>query len=666
MLHLIRPPYKTDSICPPINLLALAAYAEPNHKVKITDLVVPYIQNEMSLDAAGLHQAALKILQDPSPVLGFTAMCSSYAAALRIAEECKRIDPTRFILFGGPHASFVAEETLSNFDFVDAIIIGEGEATLLELLDCIRDERPFHGVQSLAFRDGERIVQTERRKVFDTLDLLPSPSYHLIEDVSPYFSGEAERFMEIEAGRGCPFNCKFCSTSLFFSRRYRLKSPQRIIEEMKWLREHWQISSFGFIHDNLTVRKDLVRELCDEIKATDESFTWFCSSRTDTIDREMMEFMKEAGCRGIFFGIETGSQSMQKTVGKRLKLGQAAETFQHLAEVGIDATASFIIGFPEETLDDLEDTLTMALEVRLLQVRDVQLHPITALPGTEVLDAQEDRIVFHKHLLTFHDITSVIDITDVEMDWIVKHKRIFSNFYAVPPLHYPLELVYQIRGCYFYLVHYRPYTLYTLHKQGGLNHVEIVERLVEQLPGDYNDWTPEQLLQALDVLVAELTGELGDLVSDVLTYEKTRLSVAEFTEGANGWIRFKGELPTAYADDLSDVTLKPSQALALQYDVPSLLQQIRQGALIELPQREMHAAIIFEWETRNLRTLEVDPLTAEIIDRVQTGEALSVCLKDLSLQNPYTETDQEREAWIDYVLDHLNTVGLLTGQVCQK
>src|SRR5262249_52902244 len=111
-VQLIRPPYKTDSICPPINLMALAAHIEPHYPTTITDFILPYIHNEMALDAGGIKRAAQEILTIDTPILGFTSMCSSYAAALRIAQECKRQDPGRYIVFGGPHASFVHQETL--------------------------------------------------------------------------------------------------------------------------------------------------------------------------------------------------------------------------------------------------------------------------------------------------------------------------------------------------------------------------------------------------------------------------------------------------------------------------------------------------------------------------------------------------------------------------
>lgn len=659
MIHLIRPPYKTDSVCPPINLMALAAYVEPHFPVSLSDFVIPYVRDEMSLDAKGMEQAARQLLENPAPVLGFTSMCSSYAAALRIAQECKRQDPDRFILFGGPHASFVDAETLRRFDFVDAIVVGEGEEALVELLFAIKEQRTFHHIQGVTFRERDEIISNPRRPVTEELDRLPIPSFHLIEDVNLYYQNEAERFIEIEAGRGCPFNCNFCSTSLFFARNYRVKSPQRMLEEMRWLKQNWRIDSFGLIHDNLTSRKDKVRALCRHILESGESFKWFCSSRTDTIDRPLMEVMKEAGCQGIFFGVETGSQSMQATMGKRLKIHRVRATFEDMMALGIDATASFIIGFPEETPEMLEETINMALELCIVGVRDVQLHPLSALPGTRVLDEHEERLQFHPHLLSFHDITSVIEITEVEMDWIERYRRIFSNFYAVPPVHYPIEWVYDIRGCYFYLIHFRPYTLYFLNQATNEGHVGIVQQLCRKLPPRFEQWTPEELLRALADVVAELDHDWRSFIQDVLAYEEATTASAQVTDGSNGWVHCKGPAPEEYTVNSLDPTLKPAKVLKLNHDVPAALRAVREGAIPNLSARSVHLVVLFEWDERKIRTLEVDALTAHILGRVQDGESLVETLTQLAAENPLLKSPDERSAWPLSVMRHLSKARLL-------
>lgn len=661
MLHLIRAPYKTDSVCPPINLLALAGYVEQYHPVSMTDLVVPYVREEMSLDAEGLRQAATRLLENPSRVLGFTSMCSSFAAAMRLAEECKRQDPSRFILMGGPHVSFVADDTLKAFPWVDAVVVGEGELTLKELLDALRDGRSLEGIPSLVYREGDNIVRTARRAVVDDLDTLPMPAFGLVSNIDDYYTPGVERFIEIEAGRGCPFNCNFCSTSLFFARKYRVKSPARLLQEMRWLRDHWKIDSFGLIHDNLTSNRVKVRELCQHLLASGESFKWFCSSRTDTIDRSLMELMYRAGCRSIFFGVETGSQPMQRSVGKRLKLNKARETFANLVDIGLSATASFIIGFPEETADALEETLAMALELRMLGINDVQLHPLSALPGTQVLDEHVERLIFHAHLLDFQDITSVIDITDVETRWISEHRRLFSNFYAVPPLHYPLDLVYQVRGCYFELIHFRPHTLSALHTAAGLPHLEIVRRLTRHLPATYQEWTRPELQRALEAVVGELPEETRQFILDVNAYEQAMLATAEFTSGDNGWVRYKGPVISTSSEGRADLVLKPCQAIELEYDIPAALRALRQGSALDLSRRNLHVAIVFEPEGQRMRTLEVDALTAHIIAQVSEGTALPQVLTELSKVNPHLHQDTERESWIGQVVEHLSQAKLIAN-----
>jgi len=656
-VQLIRPPYKTDSICPPINLMALAGHVEQWHPVTITDFVPPYIRDEMTLDGSGIRQAAERVLSLATPVLGFTSMCSSYAATLRIAQECKRLDPSRSIVLGGPHASFVAGETLAAFDFVDAVIVGEGEMPLVACLDALAGGRSLAGIPGLVCRHADEIVAAPPEAVLDDLDLLPMPAFHLIPDPDRYFGTDVERFIEIEVGRGCPFACTFCSTSLFFSRKYRMKSPQRVAAEMRWLRENWNVASFGLIHDNLTSNKKKVRRFCDHLQETGERFRWHCSSRTDTIDRPLMEAMRDAGCRSIFFGVETGSAEMQQQMGKRLKLDRTRQTLADLTNVGIDATVSFIIGFPEETIAMLEETLQMALDLRLQGIRDVQLHPLSALPGTQVLEAHEDRLVFYRHLLSFQDITSVIDITDTEAAWIAAHRRIFSNFYAVPPLHYPLDLVHRVRGTYFYLVHFRPLTLECLRRTMGWTHVGIVERLCEILPAEFAAWQPDVLLDALDRVIAGL-GYARRLVEDVRAYEAMIDSLSHYSDGANGWLHYKGTGPVPCEPG---PRLRPARVAMLRYDVSAAIAALRDDGFNLPPERCNSLAAVFEEDDWRIRTMEVDDITRRIIDGVAQGSSLTAALCEVSTS--LGEIMPEKGDWTQDLLSHLDAAGLLLDDV---
>lgn len=421
------------------------------------------------------------------------------------------------------------------------------------------------------------------------------------------------------------------------------------------------MTSFGLIHDNLTVRKDTVRELCHHILDSGEKYEWYCSSRTDTIDRDLMGMMKEAGCKGIFFGVETGSQIMQRLIGKRLKVDMTRETLQELVSVGIDATASFIIGFPEETVSELEETLSLALQLRRAGIREVQLHPLTALPGTQYMANNEARLQFHQDLLSFHDITLVSEMTDVEMEWVKRFPRVFSNFYAVPPLHYPLSLVHQTRGCYFYLMQVHPHTLYGIHKLGRLRHTELVNLLTDKLPPQFDQWTPETLLLALEAVVADLPGELARFIKDIHAYEKALAAMAHLMGDNNEWARLKDFVPSASSAPSAEPLLKPIKVVTLSYNVPAALHQIDRPLLGDLPRRDLHLAIVLERQEHLLRTLELDPLLAEIVASECEGESLMVCLHRFALQNPFVHTDGERNKWVGEVLDLLTRAGLVFG-----
>lgn len=211
MIQLICPPYNAavDTVDPPLNLLVLgAALLEAGYGVCLTDLALLY-SGISHFDAAALAGIARLIIGKPSRVLGFTAMCGNYSIALRIAEECKRLDPDRIIILGGPHASFVAAETLTHFPAIDYIVAGEGELTLPELIAALESGHPLSEVEGICFREEGTIRTNPPRPILRNLDDTPFPAFHLIEDIEAYFTTPENRFFPVEAGRGCPFNCSF-------------------------------------------------------------------------------------------------------------------------------------------------------------------------------------------------------------------------------------------------------------------------------------------------------------------------------------------------------------------------------------------------------------------------------------------------------------------------
>src|SRR5438552_3900675 len=241
---------------------------------------------------------------------GFSTVCSSYPLTLRIAAEVKRLHPESVVVLGGPQASVVDVSTMRAYPFIDLVVRGEAEQGLPALVDALGRDSDLAAVPGMTFRrneDGEIVRSPDAPLVLD-LDALPFPAFHLFPDV------RFCRHFPLELGRGCPFACTFCSTNDFFRRRFRLKSPAQMIADMRRVKQTYDINSFELVHDMFTVDRKRVVEFCEALLESKEEFTWGSSARTDCIDEELIALMAKAGCRGIFFGIETGSKRMQKII----------------------------------------------------------------------------------------------------------------------------------------------------------------------------------------------------------------------------------------------------------------------------------------------------------------------------------------------------------------
>ena len=356
--------------------------------------------------------------------VGFSSVCSSYPVTLRIACEVKRHQPASVVAFGGPQASAVDVATLEAYAPIDLVVRGEAEETLRRLLDVLAQGRQPDGIPGITFRRGGKIVRNPDAAGVADLDTLPFPAFHLLPDI------ETCRVMPLELGRGCPFACTFCSTNDFFRRRFRLKSPPRMLEEMRRVKAVYGIDTFELVHDMFTVDRKRVVAFCEALLASGDKFYWGCSARTDCIDEELIELMASAGCRGIFFGIETGSARMQKIIDKDLNLADSAACIRACDKRGIKTAVSLIIGFPEETNDDLRSTVGFFMESLRSDHADPQLVILAPLAGTPIYRQ-------HRRDLFLEDTDSDLsyrgwDQGPEEKKMIAEYLEIFPNFYSVP------------------------------------------------------------------------------------------------------------------------------------------------------------------------------------------------------------------------------------------
>jgi radical SAM superfamily enzyme YgiQ (UPF0313 family) len=365
-----------------------------------------------------------EIAKQQFDVLGIGTICSSYPLSLRIAERVKLSHPGLPIVFGGPQASVVDVQTLETFDSVDYVLRGEADTSLPQLLDALAGGySALEGVAGLTFRHYASIQRNPAPPLIE-LDELPLPAY----DLDPYTRDR--RSVSLELGRGCPFACTFCSTNDFFRRNFRLKSTKKLLEEMEYLEQTYGIRHFDLVHDMYTVNRRKVVEFCEALIAAGHDFKWGCSARTDCVDERLLGLMADAGCSGIFFGIETGSARLQQVIKKKLDLDEATAHIAAADRHAISTAVALIIGFPDETREDLRDSIHYYIEASRFDHAKPQMSLLAPLAETPIETEYRDHLMFD-------DIFSSMSYqgwqwNEGDIELVKAHPRIFSNFYAVP------------------------------------------------------------------------------------------------------------------------------------------------------------------------------------------------------------------------------------------
>lgn len=366
-------------------------------------------------------------VMNPSAI-SFYSLWPDYHITLRIASLVKERNSSIYVILGGPHPSVCARETLTFAPYIDCIASGEGECTVIPLFNSLlRDQGHLDNIPGLYYRVGSDVrFNNIPNPVFD-INLLP------YWDEKLYFTrlpdetyASRSYFMPIDVGRGCPFSCTYCTSSTFWKRNYRLKSPDRIIEEIIYFRKKYGIRSFRFSHDAFTVNKNLVSEICDRIINEKLDIVWVCTSRIDCITEDLILKMKLAGMIRIELGVESGSARIQKLINKKLNLTRVRHVVKFLLSEGIDVVLFFMFGFPQEEEDDLSDTLALQLDLLDMGVSRESMALCRFAPGTKLTEEYFESLVFDPSVM---ELREHVFGYEEEKAMICSNKKIFSMFY---------------------------------------------------------------------------------------------------------------------------------------------------------------------------------------------------------------------------------------------
>ncbi|MDP2930956.1 MAG: radical SAM protein, partial [Chloroflexota bacterium] len=318
-------------------------------------------------------------------VVGLTAVTPTINTAIAIARHLKKANPNLTVVLGGAHATLLPEETLASAPEIDIIIRGEGEQTIVELLQALENKRPLHDVPGISYRRDGKVLSNTLRSDYTDLDTLPFLAYHLLpwQKYRPHPPhGRALPFAAIITSRGCPYRCSYCSKPVFGT-KFRAQSAARVIAEIAYYQHRFGVKELAVYDDVFTLDRKRAYDIAEGMIKKGIKIDWTCETRVNLVDRDLLKMMKRAGCYAVAYGIESGSPEILDTLNKGITLAQVEEAVRLTREAGLQTIGYFMIGSPGESRETIVQTVALAKKLRL---DFAQFAVTTPFPGTELYD----------------------------------------------------------------------------------------------------------------------------------------------------------------------------------------------------------------------------------------------------------------------------------------
>jgi anaerobic magnesium-protoporphyrin IX monomethyl ester cyclase len=370
---------KMVGAAPPLGMLYIATYLRENGiDVSIID---------EAAQGYSLKDTVDWVKKENPNILGFSTCSSSGRKAALIAERVKKENPNIVTVFGNFFATFNAERILKKYPFVDIIIRGEGEKTSLELAKCLEKNGDLKKILGINFRNNGQIISTPDRPLIKDIDSLPFPDREMLDveyhNTTAGLVVAPKKFSGFLSSRGCVFKCRFCGCRRLARNLWRSRSVDNIMEELHLLSSQGY-KQFLFVDDNFTLNTKRVIKLCQRLKKEKVDVEFFAEGRVDNCPQNMLQEMVRANCKMIYFGIENATQKVLDYYDKRTTPKQAEDASKKARKAGIDViVASFILGAPNETRKEIQNTLKFAQKIRV----DIpQFNILATFPGTDIWD----------------------------------------------------------------------------------------------------------------------------------------------------------------------------------------------------------------------------------------------------------------------------------------
>ena len=405
---------------PPLGLAYLASMARlQGEDVKIIDsLAMDYTFDDVEREIKKF---------DPD-LVGITSTTSMMPDAYNVASISKKYNRDIKVVMGGPHVTFTPDLTLTESEDVDFVISGEGEIIFSNLLHYLKGKMDIKDINGLAYRNnGVKVNKPE--PLIKNVDEIPLPAIDLLP--MEKYKADGKKFGTIMTSRGCPYNCIFCSSSLQFGKIWRGHSTERVMSELRRLVDEFGIHEIEFLDDTFTLNLKRAIEISKRIKADGLDIRWSASARVNLFNDEIAKAMRDGGAHTIYFGIESGNQQTLDFIGKGIKLDQAISSVQKGNSAGLNTLGSFIIGFPNDTVEDVRNTIKFSKKVR---VKLAQFTIATPYPGTRLWDlAKANNLIKTMNWRKYTTLSPVMKLQNFTDETILKWLgKAYMNFYLRP------------------------------------------------------------------------------------------------------------------------------------------------------------------------------------------------------------------------------------------
>lgn len=400
-----------------------------------------YLNNLKDLSKKIWQEVKSTILEYKPTVVGITAKSQNFASCCLVAKFTKEVDEQIMVVVGGPHPSMVGPDVL-NCANIDVAVKGEGENTIVELLNAIESRLMFDGIKGICYRENGQIVENPPRELIKDLDSLCFPHQSAPEVLKDYNQYPLRAFSCIFAIRGCPFNCFFCGSRKVWTRKVRFRSVENVIKEIKSLQK-MGLKAVHFDDDTFGVSKKYITDLCNAIITHCPGLKWSCEIHVKLVSEQIISLMKTAGCHTVQVGVESGNNEILKAMRKNITIEEALSACEIIEKHGIMLEVFFIVGFPQETEETLNDTVKA---IRKSKRGGIAYSIFTPYPGTESFEfCKENGLIDDNYDVSlynhqsprncfclnisperFRTLASKLEKMVDRRNWLNRIKRIFS------------------------------------------------------------------------------------------------------------------------------------------------------------------------------------------------------------------------------------------------